>query len=395
MFRDINMGNEFRGSVCGETRWNIPAAIGFTPSSDLETFGSSSWGIKGILSQCAAEDNSRHVLDSGSNLVDGDYLLDSTLQINGGAAATIMEDWSQTTFNNSSTGGERNYHSQILQEEMNSDQFHGGGDAQDLNLTSPNPAAFFLDQINTYGFPYENRQLTMAYDHHHASSSTNFSTDDQVLSAAPNNSPFSPSIFSDQTPLPMWNTSTNFFPSSTVPISSCLMDSSDNLDESISHTDLNSLAKSKKKIKNYNSDHQQQQPLITKRPRIETPSHLPTFKVRKEKMGDRITALQQLVSPFGKTDTASVLHEAIDYIKFLHDQVNALSSPYLKNGNPINQQLHQQINEHMMKKSTKRVDLKSRGLCLVPISISSTFPVASETTADFWTPTTTFGGGFR
>ena len=30
-------------------------------------------------------------------------------------------------------------------------------------------------------------------------------------------------------------------------------------------------------------------------------------------------------------------------------------------------------------------DLKSRGLCLVPIS--STFPVANETTADFWTPT--------
>ncbi|CAN1855198.1 Transcription factor bHLH112 [Linum perenne] len=65
-----------------------------------------------------------------------------------------------------------------------------------------------------------------------------------------------------------------------------------------------------------------------KRPRIETPSSLPTFKVRKEKLGDRITALQQLVSPFGKTDTASVLHEAIEYIKFLHDQVG-VSSPYL------------------------------------------------------------------
>ncbi|KAL1331774.1 transcription factor bHLH112 isoform X2 [Arachis ipaensis] len=59
-----------------------------------------------------------------------------------------------------------------------------------------------------------------------------------------------------------------------------------------------------------------------KRPRIETPPPLPTFKVRKEKLGDRVTALQQLVSPFGKTDTASVLHEAIEYIKFLHDQVS-------------------------------------------------------------------------
>ncbi|KAF8719347.1 hypothetical protein HU200_024053 [Digitaria exilis] len=77
-----------------------------------------------------------------------------------------------------------------------------------------------------------------------------------------------------------------------------------------------------------------------KKPRIATPSSMPTFKVRKEKLGDRITALQQLVSPFGKTDTASVLHEAIEYIRFLHDQVASLSSPYLKCGRPV-QQLQQ------------------------------------------------------
>ncbi|XP_057764777.1 transcription factor bHLH112-like isoform X1 [Salvia miltiorrhiza] len=124
-----------------------------------------------------------------------------------------------------------------------------------------------------------------------------------------------------------------------------------------------------------------------KRPRIETPSPLPTFKVRKEKLGDRITALQQLVSPFGKTDTASVLHEAIEYIKFLHDQVNALSTPYLKYGAPPVQR--QQAAGDKDKDEEK--DLKTRGLCLVPIS--STFPVAAETTSDFWTPT--FGGSFR
>ncbi|XP_073030272.1 uncharacterized protein [Primulina eburnea] len=78
-----------------------------------------------------------------------------------------------------------------------------------------------------------------------------------------------------------------------------------------------------------------------KHPRLETPLPLPTFKVRKEKLGDRITALQQLVSPFGKTDTASVLHEAIEYIKLLHDQVNVFSTPYLKNGSPPLQ--HQQL----------------------------------------------------
>ncbi|KAL0407301.1 UNVERIFIED_CONTAM: Transcription factor [Sesamum latifolium] len=127
-----------------------------------------------------------------------------------------------------------------------------------------------------------------------------------------------------------------------------------------------------------------------KRPRIETPSPLPTFKVRKEKLGDRITALQQLVSPFGKTDTASVLHEAIEYIKFLHDQVSVLSTPYLKNATPPLQRCPQAGDKNKDQEGPIQ-DLKSRGLCLVPIS--STFPVAAETTADFWTPT--FGGSFR
>jgi hypothetical protein len=44
-------------------------------------------------------------------------------------------------------------------------------------------------------------------------------------------------------------------------------------------------------------------PAAAKKPRIEAPSPMPTFKVRKEKLGDRITALQQLVSPFGKVST--------------------------------------------------------------------------------------------
>ncbi|XP_047968385.1 transcription factor bHLH123 [Salvia hispanica] len=126
-----------------------------------------------------------------------------------------------------------------------------------------------------------------------------------------------------------------------------------------------------------------------KRARSETPSPLPAFKVRKEKMGDRITALQQLVSPFGKTDTASVLSEAIEYIKFLHEQVSALSAPYMKNGAPMqNQQSNPEKSKDL---EGGRQDLRSRGLCLVPVS--STFPVTHETSVDFWTPT--FGGTFR
>ncbi|KAI0507463.1 hypothetical protein KFK09_013588 [Dendrobium nobile] len=126
-------------------------------------------------------------------------------------------------------------------------------------------------------------------------------------------------------------------------------------------------------------------PSRSKKPRIQTPSPLPTFKVRKEKLGDRITALQQLVSPFGKTDTASVLYEAIEYIKFLHEQVRTLSSPYLRNCSQIN---HQQNSERPKDGESRRQQLRSRGLCLVPIS--STFEVACSTEiphhTNFWAP---------
>uniref|UniRef100_A0A830C1E8 Transcription factor bhlh123 n=1 Tax=Phtheirospermum japonicum TaxID=374723 RepID=A0A830C1E8_9LAMI len=93
-----------------------------------------------------------------------------------------------------------------------------------------------------------------------------------------------------------------------------------------------------------------------KRPRgNEAPTPMPAFKAKKEKMGDRITALQQLVSPFGKTDTASVLSEAIAYIKFLHEQVSTLSNPYMKNGAPIQ---HQQKNPRKQKGHVKTFEVE-------------------------------------
>nr|AEL97574.1 bHLH [Epimedium sagittatum] len=153
---------------------------------------------------------------------------------------------------------------------------------------------------------------------------------------------------------------------------------------------------------------------VLKKARVQ-PSTTTTFKVRKEKLGDRITALHQLVSPFGKTDTASVLLEAIGYIRFLQNQIEALSSPYLGNASGNMRQPQQSVqgekrcifpedpgqllNDNCLKRKgapdqvteDEPKDLRSRGLCLVPLSC--TLQVGSDNGADYWAPT--LGGGFR
>ncbi|CAJ2676234.1 unnamed protein product [Trifolium pratense] len=157
-----------------------------------------------------------------------------------------------------------------------------------------------------------------------------------------------------------------------------------------------------------------------KKARVQPSTTQPTFKVRKEKLGDRITALHQLVSPFGKTDTASVLLESIGYIRFLQSQIEALSLPYLGNGsvgggNMKNQQQQyvqgekscffpehpgQLLNENCLKRKAseqdceeeeEKKDLRSRGLCLVPVSC--TLQVGSDNGADYWN--SSFGGGYQ
>ncbi|KAK7325164.1 hypothetical protein VNO77_29296 [Canavalia gladiata] len=153
---------------------------------------------------------------------------------------------------------------------------------------------------------------------------------------------------------------------------------------------------------------------VCKKARVQPSSSQAPLKVRKEKLGDRITVLHQLVSPFGKTDTASVLLEAIGYIRFLQGQIEALSSPYLDNAskNMRNQQsVHGERNSvfpedpgQLLNDSNglkrkgapnqdaedKAKDLKSRGLCLVPVSCTQ--HVGSENGADYWAPA--YGSGF-
>ncbi|KAJ6736779.1 TRANSCRIPTION FACTOR BHLH83-RELATED [Salix viminalis] len=90
-----------------------------------------------------------------------------------------------------------------------------------------------------------------------------------------------------------------------------------------------------------------------------------TLKVRKEKLGDRIAALQLLVAPYGKTDTASVLTEAIGYIQFLHDQVQTLCATHMKSSDIKPTRTAQACSSEEDGKGKQKRDLRSRGLCLV------------------------------
>lgn len=117
-----------------------------------------------------------------------------------------------------------------------------------------------------------------------------------------------------------------------------------------------------------------------KKARIQPTSSQTTFKARKETLRDKITAIHQLVSPFGKTDTASVLLEAIGYIRFLQNQIEALSQPYMGSGS---RNLRNLLPLESDKKEANK-DLRSRGLCLVPVSC--TFHLGSDNAADYWAP---------
>ncbi|XWS25810.1 hypothetical protein CRYUN_Cryun27aG0099000 [Craigia yunnanensis] len=128
-----------------------------------------------------------------------------------------------------------------------------------------------------------------------------------------------------------------------------------------------------------------------KKSRLESRASCPPFKVRKEKLGDRIAALQQLVAPFGKTDTASVLMEAIGYIKFLQNQVETLSVPYMKSSR--NKTSRSKQGGSMMEDGNEeeaRRDLRSRGLCLVPLSCMSY--MTNDSGGGIWPPPNFSGG---
>ncbi|KAG0451513.1 hypothetical protein HPP92_026206 [Vanilla planifolia] len=94
--------------------------------------------------------------------------------------------------------------------------------------------------------------------------------------------------------------------------------------------------------------------------------------LKKDKMGERVAALQRLVSPYGKSDTASVLTEATAYIKFLHEQLQVLSSPYLYSS------------PNSKSQTGEWLSLRNRGLCLMPLV--TTVLIARSNGADIWAP---------
>ncbi|KAB1217941.1 hypothetical protein CJ030_MR3G014649 [Morella rubra] len=95
---------------------------------------------------------------------------------------------------------------------------------------------------------------------------------------------------------------------------------------------------------------------------------------RTQKLSDKITVLQKLVSPYGKTDTASVLQEASLYIKLLLEQIQNLSQMLSSSYRSVRAGRKQEIGEEV------QVDLRSKGLCLVPASFTQ--KVKMESPAD-------------
>ncbi|KAB5568216.1 hypothetical protein DKX38_002009 [Salix brachista] len=159
-----------------------------------------------------------------------------------------------------------------------------------------------------------------------------------------------------------------------------------------------------KRLSNSLMEPQTTQTAPPKKSRLESRASCPPLKARKEKLGDRIAALQQLVAPFGKTDTASVLMEAIGYIKFLQNQVETLSIPYMNssgNRTGISIQAAVKLRHRDAVSLTflasnfgggePKRDLRSRGLCLVPLSCMS-YVTSDGGGGGIWPPPN-FGGG--
>ncbi|KAL8159772.1 hypothetical protein V2J09_001309 [Rumex salicifolius] len=119
---------------------------------------------------------------------------------------------------------------------------------------------------------------------------------------------------------------------------------------------------------------------VAKRKVIQQPVNAQFLKAqparRSQKLSDKITSLQKIVSPYGKTDTSSVLQEACMYIKIAHQEIRRLKISYF-GARTLQPQL------------MDSTELRSKGLCLAPVSMAS--PLVIEDSCDVSTNNNTWG----
>ncbi|KAG5097005.1 hypothetical protein AAZX31_17G072900 [Glycine max] len=131
-----------------------------------------------------------------------------------------------------------------------------------------------------------------------------------------------------------------------------------------------------------------------------TDPHSIAERLRRERIAERMKALQELVPNANKTDKASMLDEIIDYVKFLQLQVKVLSMSRLggaaavaplvaegggdciqakrSNSNDSLAMTEQQVAKLMEEDMGSAMQyLQGKGLCLMPISLASAISKAT------------------
>ncbi|GAA0163553.1 basic helix-loop-helix transcription factor [Lithospermum erythrorhizon] len=155
---------------------------------------------------------------------------------------------------------------------------------------------------------------------------------------------------------------------------------------------------------------QPRQPRIRARRGQATDPHSIAERLRRERIAERMKALQELVPNANKTDKASMLDEIIDYVKFLQLQVKVLSMSRLGGAgavappvadissqvggdggrpkgtltaSPSNNGKTTTVTEHQVAKlmeedmGSAMQYLQGKGLCLMPISLATAISTAT------------------
>ncbi|XP_033146354.1 transcription factor bHLH66 isoform X2 [Brassica rapa] len=151
-----------------------------------------------------------------------------------------------------------------------------------------------------------------------------------------------------------------------------------------------------------------------------TDPHSIAERLRRERIAERMKALQELVPNGNKTDKASMLDEIIDYVKFLQLQVKVLSMSRLGGAAYVSSQISEEsassavaggnqptgnsndgltMTEHQVAKlmeedmGSAMQYLQGKGLCLMPISLATAISTATSHTRNSLIPGAADVGG--